>query len=330
MASPGWRDVLFVHSVTTLPVAFVSDAVLPVLRAPYLDWRVHSVFRQALNLEGRGHLIAVVPQAVGGLPNGISVSGHPDFHALGVSERMTVIASWPLFEIAEAGLRFDFARAWSWSPRLRAGTIDPRDGTIQRRVAVAAEVVAARANRVGFAQCVTLLRPALVGTAAGAGSRDNRSAPAWEPAGPPGSAASIGLHSIEALRRGVATNDLPAAIQATDALVGLGEGLTPSGDDLLVGLTAALCATGHAMAGSLSRHAAMRAVGSTTDVARVALEHAARGEYAERLHDVLEALARGDDAALRLQVERALSWGASSGADTLLGMLIGLEAAAAE
>jgi len=319
-----------VHPLTTLPVAFVSDAILPILRSPRLDWHVHSVFRQALNLEAGGRLIAVAPQAAGGLPNGISVSGHPDFHALVVSERMAVTGSWPSFEIADAGLRFDLARAWSWSPRLRAGTIDPHDGTIQRRVEVAAEVVAARAIRVGFAQCVTLLRPALVGAAADARSGGSRPAPpSWEPAGASGSAASIGLHSIETLRRGLADDDLPAVLQASDTLVGLGEGLTPSGDDLLVGLTAALRATGHPMAGPLSRHAAFRAVDSTTDIARVTLEHAARSEYAERIHDVLEAVARGDDAALRLQVERALSWGASSGADTLLGVLIGLEAAAA-
>ena len=317
------------HPLTTLPVAFVSDAILPALRWPDLGWRVHSVFRQALNLEAGGRLIAVAPQAAGGLPNGISVSGHPDFHALGVSMRMAVTGSWPSFEIPDAGLRFDLARAWSWSPRLRGGSIDAHDGTIQRRVEVAAAVVSARATRVGFAQCVTLLRPALVGTAVGARSGDSWRASSWEPAGPPGSAASIGLHSIEILRRGVTAHDLPAAIQATDALVGLGEGLTPSGDDLLVGLTAALHATGHPMAGSLARHAAFRAVDSTTDVARVALEHAARGEYAERLHDVLEAVARGDEASLHLRVERALSWGASSGADTLLGILIGLEAAAA-
>jgi len=324
----GTRPV--VHPVTTLPVAFVSDAILPVVRSPDLDWHVHSVFRQALNLDAGGRLIAVAPQAAGGLPNGMSVSGHPDFRALGVAMRMAVTGSWPSFEIADAGILFDLARAWSWSPRLRAGTIDPHDTTIQRRVEVAAEVVAARATRVGFAQCVTLLRPALVGAAADARSGGSRPAPlSWEPAGPPGSAASIGLHSIETLRRAVAAHDLPAAIQATDALVGLGEGLTPSGDDLLVGLTAALRATGHPMAGSLSRHAAFRAVDSTTDVARVALEHAARGDYPERLHDVLEAVAHGDDASLRVQVERALSWGASSGADALLGILIGLEAAAA-
>jgi len=85
---------------------------------------------------------------------------------------------------------------------------------------------------------------------------------------------------------------------------------------------------GHPAAAPLATHAAARAVGRTTDVARVALEHAARGEYAERLHDVLEAVARGDDSAVGLQIGRALAWGASSGADTMLGVLIGLEAMA--
>ena len=63
-------------------------------------------------------------------------------------------------------------------------------------------------------------------------------------------------------------------------LVGLGAGLTPSGDDLLVGLSAALHWLGvqqqHQF--SLLSHAT-----ATTDVASVFHFHAERGRYSERL-----------------------------------------------
>lgn len=302
------------HPLTTLPVAFVSDSALTALRAADRDWRVHSVFRQALNLRAGGVLVAVVPQAAGGLPNGISVSGHPDFRALGVEEGMAVAGSWPVFEVPDVGIRLELGRAWSWSPRLRVGTIDPHDPEVRRRVDAAASVVAARANKVGFGQCVALVRRTPVAASPAAETLDDRTAGA-------------GLQAMTTLRDAVSRGDRRAALVAANRLVGLGEGLTPSGDDFLVGLTAALRAAGHPMAGEIAGHAALRAAGTTSDIARVALEHAARGEYAERVHDVLDALAHGDEPSVRAQVERALSWGASSGADMLLGVIVGLEAA---
>jgi hypothetical protein len=307
-----------VHPLTTLPVAFVSDAILPALRSADPGWRVHSVFRQALNLEAGGRMVAIAPQAAGGLPNGIAVMGQPDFRALHVTDGAVFSGRWPAFELSEAGLRFDLARAWSWSPSLPHGTIDQRDPAVRRRTELAAVMVAARASRVGFGQCLLLLRPLADG------------AP-WEdeaPAGPlslDGGVIAVGVRAIEALRGALARRELHAALRAVDTLIGLGDGLTPSGDDLLIGLSAALRATGDELAEPIAEHAAARAAGSTGDVARVALEHAACGEYAERLHGVLGAIGRGDDGAVHAQVERALAWGASSGADTMLGVLVGLE-----
>lgn len=300
--------------VTIVRVAFVSDSVLPRLRAPDQDWYVHSVFRQAVNLAAGDRLVALVPEAVGGLPNGISVMGRPDFRELLLRQGMVVTGGWPLLVVPEAGLGIDFSRAWTWSPRLRAGSVDPRDSGVHRRTDLAADVVAARATRVGFGQCVRLVR--------GETDPDDGAEPA-------GDTVARAVRSIETLREALTADDVPAALDAEDGLLGLGEGLTPSGDDFLVGLTAALRATRHRRTRALARHAAARAGDATTDVARVALEHAARGEYAERLHEVLEAVGRGDDAAVRAQVKRALAWGASSGADTMLGVVIGLEAAAA-
>ena len=314
------------HPVTTLPVAFVSESALPVLRARNLSWRVHSVFRQALNVVAGDHLVAVAPQSAGGLPNGISVSGAPDFRVLGLIEGMPMNGSWPIFELPKAGVRLDLARAWAWSPHLVAGGIDPRDDAMRRRIGAAADIVAARATRVGFARCIELLRPVAVGTAPDRGSWPGSVGAATFDDG--FSAANAGMRSIEAMRAAIAYGDRAAALEATDELIGLGDGLTPSGDDFLVGLTAALRATRHDLAAPIATRAAGRARGATTDVARAALEHAARGEYAERIHDVLGALARSDEERLRSQVERALSWGASSGADSLLGVLVALEAAA--
>src|SRR5215470_9572564 len=75
-----------------------------------------------------------------------------------------------------------------------------------------------------------------------------------------------------------------------DALVGLGDGLTPAGDDVLVGYSAALRVTGHPRAQAFAGQAARIAPGRTTDVALMFLQHAAHGDYSQRIHTLMERL----------------------------------------
>lgn len=119
-----------------------------------------------------------------------------------------------------------------------------------------------------------------------------------------------------------AAPDRPLDEATVVALTGLGGGLTPSGDDFLVGLSATLTATGHPLApflAPLRPHFARR----TTDVSAAFLSHASRQEYGELLHGALAALLTGARVA-ESPLHRLLSFGSSSGADTLLGVRSGL------
>lgn len=128
--------------------------------------------------------------------------------------------------------------------------------------------------------------------------------------------------ALRALLAAVQREDRRASEAVATSLVGLGAGLTPSGDDVLVGFTAALTVARDTLARPIAR-AAADAGARTTLIARTYLDHAARGEYAERVHDLIAAVAAGDDA----QVVRGMSWGATSGADLVLGILLGARAA---
>jgi hypothetical protein len=115
----------------------------------------------------------------------------------------------------------------------------------------------------------------------------------------------------------VRTRDAAATARACAGLVGLGAGLTPSGDDFLVGFSAALRLTGHPLADVVARAGAE---GCTTDLAAMFHHYAARGEYSQRIHSLLLRLVLGmtaDDLA------EALAWGATSGADCLFGVVCG-------
>ncbi len=66
----------------------------------------------------------------------------------------------------------------------------------------------------------------------------------------------------------------------------------------------------------------------TTAPAATLLRHAAAGEFAERLHTLLASLLGSDDQAIVTAIDRAAAWGATSGTDCLLGVVIGLDVAA--
>lgn len=115
-------------------------------------------------------------------------------------------------------------------------------------------------------------------------------------------------------------------------LLGLGPGLTPSGDDVLAGFVAAMVLLSARLSvDGLSREEvglwiAALAPSRTTRLSAALLAYAARGEVAEQLGDLLMALASPIEAtkAVLHAADGLLQFGATSGGDTLLGVLLGL------
>jgi hypothetical protein len=121
-------------------------------------------------------------------------------------------------------------------------------------------------------------------------------------------------------------------IRGLSALVGLGEGLTPSGDDVLVGLLAGLDAAREASADAAALRERLRAelergASRTTRLAAQMLDAAAAGFYAEPVLGLLQTLAlpRPGAKALEQAVADLLAVGHRSGADTLRGIVAALE-----
>jgi hypothetical protein len=139
-------------------------------------------------------------------------------------------------------------------------------------------------------------------------------------------ASGTGLRARRALGKGLATLDLRAFVDAAEPLIGLGEGLTPAGDDCVLGALAAI----HRLApvsfmedrrqcDRLAEAARTR----TTDVARDFLLEALDGRFSEPVLALLTARTghRADQA-----VRELLAMGATSGADTLTGIRLGCRA----
>lgn len=137
-----------------------------------------------------------------------------------------------------------------------------------------------------------------------------------------------------ALDAALTVGDDFAAVDAASALIGLGPGLTPSGDDVVAGALAALRllgpAAGAAQAAPLAAALAAgghAAAGRTTSLSAALVRHADAGEVAAPAADVLLALAgRGT---LEAAVESVLAVGHTSGHDLARGIVLGGRAAVA-
>lgn len=290
----------------------IGDAVP---RADF-DAAVHSVFRSAVNISpgvgrngippgGESNLLTLVASREADLPQGMRVDTPEDFSfesgALRIGDSVACRAG--LLRLGSLTIDLRGARRWTCDlPSLRADPSNPA-------VASAWQIVWDALN-----QRQTQLNADII-------ARDL-------------------LRSDSTLRAGAAMRGLLEATQRLDstaassvaALIGLGSGLTPSGDDLLVGYLAGLwCAVQgrRERAAFLSRlgEVVIRLSAQTTDISRAYLCHAARGQVSSRLANLAEAICRGENSDRLLNtLESAMQVGHTSGMDAATGLLIGLVA----
>jgi hypothetical protein len=141
-----------------------------------------------------------------------------------------------------------------------------------------------------------------------------------------GDGASVAL----ALRDACRALDREQATRHVDRLIGWGEGLTPAGDDYLVGLIAGLDALVRGNEERRRFHSALAGVLAcrtqrTTPIAAHYLRLAAAGHYTEPLIRLRTALlCENDGDVVDAALQSALAVGATSGADTVSGLLAGL------
>ena len=151
--------------------------------------------------------------------------------------------------------------------------------------------------------------------------------------GPRSVLAGVGAARLmSALHQALADPAPLAAAAQMDALVGWGEGLTPAGDDLLVGLLAGLDACPTTEPRRMQCRTALgeriaALLWQTTPWAAQALRLALGGHHGAALLQAREAvLAASATEPLESAVARLLDIGATSGADSLTGLLLGLAA----
>lgn len=125
----------------------------------------------------------------------------------------------------------------------------------------------------------------------------------------------------------LAAADISSALTITSQLAGLGAGLTPAGDDFIMGaVLAAWIIHPPEIAGVLAEEITNVAAPLTTSLSAAWLRSVGRGEAGILWHEFFDALVSGNTSASQLQITKLLSVGHTSGADALagfVGVLIG-------
>lgn len=278
----------------TRPVTTIGAAAARLLEGGG-SGRVVAVFARSLYLEIGGGLVCVGPSDFGPGPMHLLVdvqAGDEATDGIAIGDVVDVRDRRPCI----AGTRFDLDGLVPWrapppGPVSRAALargLDRLAETVERRGPVGLGVLVAALCR-GVAPTVDRLDPML--------------APAVVP-----------IAALVAWARAGGTTAVPDVSR----LVGLGPGLTPSGDDFLAGFLLALRRLGHdAAADALAGVVVPLAAIATNAIAAAHLGHAAEGEAAARVVDVFDRIAAGDAAAPLL--DRVETIGHTSGWDTLAG-----------
>lgn len=133
---------------------------------------------------------------------------------------------------------------------------------------------------------------------------------------------------LDAVRHALLVNDLVAFEHTALRLLGLGPGLTPSGDDFIGGICFALhhaprprwCAALPAVQVRIRQ----TACSATNVISAALLDDLLAGHSHQALHDLLVALHTEDPARIQAATTALLHIGATSGADMLCGVLLAL------
>ena len=294
----------------TVAATAIARPVLDLLTGPQRAARVHSAYSQAANLEVGGRFVTLTAATASWVPNGLVLScTRGERTLLGLRPGQRAWIGKGEIRFPDAALRITGQSADLWEPSL-AWNLD---------------LVSLAALAAGFRYLAAVLPPEEeYGSGFGQGTsaiRNDLLVPFAE--------AIRG--ALDILVDGLARRDRAAVLAATRRLAGLGPGLTPAGDDILVGACAALTLlasaeeprlrTDAAALLELRRRISETAAAQTTALSAAWLTHAGRGEFSLPLFRLGQALASRDRPAILAAADTLVRLGASSGRCTLRGLL---------
>jgi hypothetical protein len=272
---------------------------------------VLSVFARACNLvSDQGEVVALVSQRVGNGPLNI-VLEKDSFLSSGLEAGLPVGSDRRSIQVGEAlssePYSVSLAGAEVWEPRLEWAGLDADQPGLKANLTVLHDHLTAQAP-------VESLACLLVTGAVGGRSLES-------------TYRKVARQAIEGLLAALRVGDRQGIAVGAAALAGLGPGLTPAGDDFLLGLMGGLRTWPQLLEErGLSVEEACQAIygaatGRTNLLSMALLRSASQGMFGEAWHILLAALRQGKAGEVRKAADRVLGFGGTSGADALSGFL---------
>ncbi|WP_251661399.1 DUF2877 domain-containing protein [Sporosarcina aquimarina] len=279
---------------------------IPLLLSEHPGGKVHSIFQNGVNVQMGKHLFFIGTTKNGQLPFGIHLS-HQHLQELLGTINNNCSVSW---HSAKRELEFG-----EGVPAVCLAGAVPFDWQISRKMFTDDELM----DNLAMLISILLIEPRITGL----GTEIESFLAAYLEGSP---ASGINEQHIYELLSLLESSDREKIETELRFFIGRGQGLTPSGDDHLVGLLAI-----HAATGILSTPFVETVKGLvlneslTTDIGREYLLYALEGKFSSTVAETASALTEKTDIyMLKPLLSELLDMGHSSGTDTVFGMLLGL------
>jgi hypothetical protein len=271
---------------------------------------LHSVFRRSFNWQtDSGVLATVLIAGSGNGPFGIVINNAHDFDfdlcPLAVHQR--VAANKRSLSIPSAGVHIALEDAAHYNPLRTIDATGLDSVRLERNAMVLAQQLQQHAGREGLGPLAMVC---------GTVDRVDESANPF---------CTRAQQAIALFLKGMVCADEEQVVQGARSLIGLGPGLTPSGDDFLVGalgwwMMSVGTGTARCWIERVGELVRALAYNKTTLVSYTYLDAVCQGMVGEYLGDVIEALAYQSDEEVRKAALCVSGIGSTSGCDMLLGV----------
>lgn len=297
-----------------------STAIQPLLDIPTTRGSIQSVFPRAANLLFGSQLLTLHARDTPCAPNGLVLPLRAGSGPLAnLQADMMVIIERGTIHIPTPSLRLSTQNSQPWDPHPHLEPASCPPERLARNLACLATVVAEKAPKEGLAALASMPVDAAHLEAAPDSADD--------------AGATFLIHTARSavgrLLEGVMSQHIQLVRQGASGLIGLGPGLTPSGDDLLIGFMAATSVLSEPLGLSsdwyqrLHRELLTVARGRTNKLSITWMEYAQQGAVAEHIGRLFHVLVSEDARLLEGAALAVLKTGATSGADLLTGVILG-------
>jgi len=292
-----------------------SRPIQPIFEQEPSVGTIHSVFRKAANITHDSTILALLSDELPRMPNSVRLrSVVTDKLLPNLQPGMKVCVGNDKLAIPSCNFSFHLSDTLLWEPRPDVTAYQWHRETVAQHARLLTHFLAQKQYQGGLAPLVGSL---FLG-------QQLQETPL----------SRMAMPKLRLLAQASWRQNIAGIEEAVRGLAGLGPGLTPSGDDVLGGFAAIMALLSPQLsADSLPRKYIASTIAAvakprTTMLSAVLLEYASRGEVSEQFGTLLLTLSYPVEASETIldAADSVLAFGASSGSDTLLGILLGLRA----